>query len=171
MPSTYTLIKGETLTSSSASYTFTAIPSTFTDLVLRYSTRGSDTSTQSNFIITVNGGASGYGVTNINGDGSAVASQRATSAGSISHRAGTNADSSTTNTFANGEIYIPNYALTVAKPLSLFSGQETNATTAFLSASAGLITSTTAITSIEAKPSLGNWMIGSSFYLYGIKNS
>jgi hypothetical protein len=39
MPSTYTLIKGETIGSSAASYTFTAIPSTFTDLVLRISVR------------------------------------------------------------------------------------------------------------------------------------
>ena len=39
MPNTYTLIKGETLTTAAASYAFTAIPSTYTDLVIRWSAR------------------------------------------------------------------------------------------------------------------------------------
>jgi len=42
MPSTYTLISSNVLGSSAASVTFSAIPSTYTDLVLRISARGLD---------------------------------------------------------------------------------------------------------------------------------
>jgi hypothetical protein len=173
MATTYTLIKGETLAGSQASYTFSAIPSTYTDLCIKYSLRGSDSLTQSNLRISFNSDVTGYGTTNLNGDGSAAASQRSTSAANMSHRAGMDAAGATASTFANGEIYIPNYAGSTAKPVSFFSGQETNAaTTAYVSATAGLSTVTTAaITSIILTPSVGNFLTDSSFYLYGIKNS
>ena len=173
MATTYTLISSQTLASSAASVTFSAIPSTYTDLCIKYSVRGSDSLTQSNLKMSFNSDVTGYGTTNINGDGSAAASQRSTSAANMSHRAGIDAAGSTANTFANGEIYIPNYTGSTAKPISFFSGQETNAaTTAYISATAGLSTVTTAaITSIILTPSVGNFVADSTFYLYGIKSS
>ena len=69
MPSTYTLIKGETLTSSAASYTFSAIPSTYTDLIVRYSMRKSDTNNGPiNVLVRFNGSsASNYSQTTVLG--------------------------------------------------------------------------------------------------------
>ena len=53
MPNTYELIKGETLTGSAASYTFSAIPSTFSDLVLKVSAR-TDVNANDQIILQIN---------------------------------------------------------------------------------------------------------------------
>ena len=82
-----------------------------------------------------------------------------------------NAATATNNTFANFEIYIPSYTAIQNKPSSAFGVAENNATSPiFIQVSAGLRSVTDAITSISLVPS-GNFVSGSSFYLYGIKNS
>jgi hypothetical protein len=43
MANTYTLIESQVLGSSAASVTFSAIPATYTDLVLKFSSRNDDT--------------------------------------------------------------------------------------------------------------------------------
>jgi hypothetical protein len=170
MPSTYTLIKGETLASSAASYTFTAIPSTFTDLVLRISERqtAAGLTNFTNFTYNSSGGTA-YSRTYINGTGSAATS------GSNSNQAFlryyTNGDDTTANTFNSTEIYIPNYTVSQNKPCSIFAPTETNAVAIEMQVVAGLWRDTTAISSIQITPVSGNLAAGSSYYLYGIKNS
>lgn len=168
MPSTYTLISSNVLGSSAASVTFSAIPSTYTDLVLRISARLDVGGVGNNASVAFNGlGTSIFSGTFIRGNGSAASSGRYTSGSSLSVRVpGTDA---TSNTFSSNEIYFPNYTGTTQKPISQFNVVETNATATDLFAWADLANLTTAITSITVTGS--NFVSGSSFYLYGIKNS
>ena len=172
MPSTYTLIKGETLASSAASYSFTAIPSTFTDLVLRVSLRDSTTATPyRRFNMSFNGQTTGYSQTYLDGNGAIASSGRYTGNSAIYAKSSVDTAIATASTFSSAEVYIPNYGGTTSKPLSIFGVAENNVTTAEMSLSAALSTLASAITSIAITPQSGNFVTGSSFYLYGIKNS
>jgi hypothetical protein len=82
----------------------------------------------------------------------------------------TNCATSTADTFTNAEMYIPSYLSSANKPISQITSMENNTTTAFIEAHAHLIGSSTAINSITFTAS-GDFVSGSSFYLYGIKNS
>ena len=172
MPSTYTLISSNVLASSAASVTFSAIPSTYTDLVLRFSTRTDAATTQSQMWITINGlTTSIYSFRRFYGTGTAVSNEA--SAATLPDNVTTaiaDGANATASTFANGEIYIPSYTVAQNKPFSSISSQENNLTAAYTSALAGLISSTASVTSLSIlTPS--NFVSGSSFYLYGIKNS
>jgi hypothetical protein len=170
MPSTYTLIKGETIGSAAASYTFTAIPSIYTDLLLRWSAR-CDTTTE-NVDIQLNAATTNYSLTQLDGYGSSgVASSRLT-AGLVGIRVyGMTNSGNTANTFGSAEFYLPNYAGSTNKPNSTFAVTETNATVALIQAVAGLRSNTDPVTSLRLSTGSGNFVSGSSFYLYGIKNS
>ncbi len=166
MPSTYTLISSNVLSSTAASVTFSAIPSTYTDLVLRWSV---NTSSLQDGTIYFNGtlGTTNYSRTFLAGNGATASSGRA------SNREAIDMDyigSATANTFASGEMYLPNYAGSVNKPLSTISALEANSTTAYLRANAGLARVTAAVTSLTIAAA-GTFSSGSSFYLYGVKNS
>jgi hypothetical protein len=172
MPATYTLIASNTLSSAAASVTFSAIPATYTDLVLRYSARSDGASVDDYFSLTVNGiTTSVYSLTNLTSDGSTVGSTRLSN--NTSMRAyGCAGANSTSNTFASGELYIPSYTAAQNKPLSNYGANETNASAVFMGAVANLYRQTTAISSITFAPLVGtNIVSGSSFFLYGIKNS
>ena len=170
MPSTYELIKGETLATTAASYTFSAIPSTYTDLLIRYSARLNSASSEVD--LRFNGVASNYSSTRIVGNGSTAVSLRITSSSLLRFYESANYSTNTADTFSSMEIYIPNYTASQNKPFSSFVATETNASTAYLVAQANLWSNTDAITSILLDPiSSNNFVAGSSFYLYGIKNS
>jgi hypothetical protein len=168
MPSTYTLISSNVLSSSAASVTFSAIPSTYTDLVLRVSARADDTS---RFKITFNSDtSSSYSDTYIGSDGATPFSSRDQDTFIWGYYA-INIQSATANTFSNAELYIPSYTASQNKPLSLDARSENNGTTAYMAGLAGLWRNTAAITSVTLAAYSGNIVSGSSFYLYGIKNS
>jgi hypothetical protein len=173
MPSTYTLISSNVLSSTASSVTFSSIPSTFTDLVLRISARTNraNVSDSLGYYYNSDTTAANYPATVILGEGSGTpTSSRANSVND--ETAFINGNTSTASTFGNTEIYIPNYALTITKPSSNFSVAETNATTVRMNAAAVLYTPTTAISSITITPISGTLFLStSSFYLYGIKNS
>lgn len=174
MANTYTLISSNVLSSSAASVTFSSIPSTYTDLVLRVSVRTDQASlTWSQLWLRFNGSsAANYSYRNVQGNGSAAFSGSDTNDTKIVLSLGANASTSTANTFSNNEIYIPNYAGTTNKPISAFTAHENNATAAYTTATAGLRSVTDAITSVVLLlDSTFQFVSGSSFYLYGIKNS
>jgi hypothetical protein len=175
MPSTYTLIKGDTLTASAASYTFTAIPSTYTDLVIRASIRENAGGAFPNAInLTFNGSsASNYSITQVSTDTTTPGSNRYSNQPAVYINGSVNGSASTANTFSNVEIYIPVYALTQNKTFSASFNSEANLTTDLrwtVGAAAGLRSVTAAITSVtlDCGASLG---VGTSFYLYGISKS
>ena len=168
MPATYTLISSNVLSSSAASVTFSAIPATYTDLVLRYSAR-TTTGTVDNIQTSLNGATSGFSETYLYGTGSAAVSG-AGSAQSVLYAIYVNGGSTTASTFTNGEFYIPSYTASQNKPFSITGGLENNATLGRVFTTAALWSSSAAITSIKLEP-FNSFVSGSSFYLYGISNA
>lgn len=168
MASTYTLISSQVLASSAASVTFSSIPATYTDLVLRYSARNDAASIATNLLVSYNGSSSSFSSTLLYGDGASAASTRLTN---NTNAAISVSASATTNTFANGEFYVPNYSSANYKSYSSNSVSENNATTAYVWISAGLWSNTAAITSMTLSLSGSNFVQYSSFYLYGISNA
>jgi hypothetical protein len=170
MANTYQLISSNVLGSSAASVTFSSIPSTYTDLVVKFSARIDRAVTDSTMQITTNVSGSVYSGTRLRGNGSAVSTAPQTA--SSWEQNTINAGTSLANTFTNGELYFCNYALTSTnKPVSYFATTENNATLAYIDSIAQLLSSTTAITSVTFGAYGFNFVAGSSFYLYGIKNS
>lgn len=171
MANTYTLISSNVLASDTASVTFSAISSSYTDLVVRASLRSTEASTGKAIRVEFNGDSSTiYSVTRINGDGSAVSSSRRSTYAFIDGYTA-DADSNTSNTYSTFELYLPNYTSTANKPMSIIHAQENNTTAAEMNAIAGLYRNSTAISSIKFNFASLNIKSGSSFYLYGIKNS
>ena len=169
MPSTYTLISSNVLSSSAASVTFSAIPSTYTDLVLRWSIRSNRAAVQDWMKIELNADTTNLSYTRVEADGTGTYSGRSTSILVVGTTSG---NTTTSNTFGNGEFYIPSYTASQNKPVSGFGVGEDNAVGALIMATAGLWRSTSAITEIKIlSESANNLLTGSSFYLYGIKNS
>ena len=172
MANTYTLIASNVLTGSAASVTFSSIPSTYTDLVLRVTGRTDASQVNDDMAIRLNGGTSGYSRTFLNGTGSAAGSGRSVSASYAIDYGSLVGSTATASTFGSAELYFPNYTSSSSKPFSSFGVGETNATTAYMGATALLSNLTSAITSIAIIPNNGaNFVSGSSFYLYGIKNA
>jgi hypothetical protein len=174
MPSTYTLISSNVLSSTASSVTFSAIPSTYTDLALRVSARTNYGAISDYLQIYFNGStAANYSDTTLWGDGASVFTLRNSNA-NLSEASTMSANNATANTFGSAEIYIPNYTASQNKPVGAFGVAESN-TTSFSSsfgvvADASLWRDTTAITSITLD-AYGTYQIGSSFYLYGISKS
>lgn len=171
MANTYTLITSNSLTSTASSVTFSNIPNTYTDLLIKISARSDTAAIFQNLRATINGNTSTvYSTTRLEGNGSSASSARSTSA-SFMASGDINGDTSSANTFASIEMYFPSYTASINKPISTFAAQEHNSSLAYLRGIAGLFSSTSAISTIEFKPVADNFLAGSSFFLYGIKNS
>jgi hypothetical protein len=173
MANTYTLIASNVLISDTASISFTSIPATYTDLVLRMTARSSRAVSTQSVTLKFNGDGTTtkYSRTFVRGDAPNVTGGRQTSTSSngTPYITGTSA---TANTFNSVELYIPNYAGATNKPSSGFGAPEDNVTLVqFIEVMAGLYTETAAISSIQLTLPAGDFVSGSSFYLYGIKNS
>jgi len=168
MAYSYKLIEAKTLASAVSSITFSSIPQTYTDLLLKTCARGSTTGGDpwSDAQLSFNGNTSNQTERWLGGFGSAAAS--GTGSQMILR---VNKDSSTSNTFDNSEFYIPNYTSANYKSVSLDNAVENNATAALLMFNAQLWSNTAAITSLTLALGAGNFMVNSTFYLYGISNS
>ena len=177
MPSTYTLISSNVLASSAASVTFSAIPSTYTDLVVRASVRSDQTNPDLMWRIN-NNTSSIYSDTQLNTswNGSSYVAQSVRDNAIDKFRIqyiGQESDS-TANTFSNYEWYFPNYTVAQNRVVSFFGVDESNTASAaepVIAIGASLALTTTAISEISFFLNSGNYVSGSSFYLYGIKNS
>ena len=172
MALTYTLIQSTTLGSNTSSVTLSSIPQTYDDLVLRASVRTTLNAFKEPFWIRPNSTASGYSETWMYGVGSGALSSRQSSATAWYEGMYINANSSTSNTFSQVDVYLPNYAVTATKTMSAFVAFPTaNTNEGQVQADSGTLTNTAAFTSLFLLPSTGDFVTGSSFYLYGIKNS
>jgi hypothetical protein len=173
MPATYTLIASNTLSTSAASVTFSSILTTYTDLILRMSVRGGNAgSLNAVSRITLNGSSvADYSDTVLNAYNTTVSSFRNSS--NTYFDPNSNAVPSagdTSNTFASTEVYLPNYTSSQNKTFGNFGVSGTN--TAFsITGQAALWRVTSAINSITVTNTGNNFVAGSSFFLYGIKNS
>jgi hypothetical protein len=170
MPVTYQLISSNVLGSAAASVTFSSIPATYTDLVVRGSVRNDNASNADGLWIRLNGlTTSIYSDTTLYGNGSSALSFRASNA--TKTEGAVQGTTTTSNTFTTFEFYLPSYLSSSNKPASGIFQTENNATEARTYAIAHLIRTTNAITQIEFSLATGNFVSGSSFYLYGISKS
>ncbi len=170
MAENYVLLETIELTQSAASVTFDNIPqSGYTDLKMVMSARSDGADWDSVSIRFNNDSNSGrYTSRALRGNGSTVISFVGgnTTSSYISEGNGTN---STSNTFTNSEVYIPNYTASIQKSISVDAVGENNATAGYQVLSAGLYNQTTSISSITLQWGSGyNFVSGSTFSLYGL---
>jgi hypothetical protein len=167
MANTFIKIASTTVGSGgAASIDFTSIPSTYTDLVVVVSAR--NTSTSGGAInMKFNGSSSNYSNRYVQGNGASASSATYSAAivGEI------NLSNSTASTFASNSFYIPNYAGSTNKSVSVDSVTENNATTAYTTLTAGLWSDISAINQITFTPTANSFAQYSTATLYGIKNS
>ena len=171
MPNTFELIASSTVGSGgAANIDFTSIPSTYTDLCLLVSARSARSGQLIDSLkITFNGSATGYSSRYLAGDGATVSSYTGSST-SINEPL-INAATSTSSTFSNWNVYIPNYAGSSNKSLSIDYVVENNATTGYDHLAAGLWSNSAAITQITLTPVFSTFAQYSTAYLYGVKNA
>ena len=161
--STYSTIATTTLGSAASSYTFSSIPSTYTDLVLVASGLGSaNTGVGMQFN---NDTGTNYSGIFLEGNGTTAVSERQTSAGSIRVAWNSLWD---TSTIANIVINIQNYSNTTTYKTSI---NRSNNSARYAEAIVGLWRSTAAINSIKLSGSSANFAAGSTFTLYGIASA
>jgi hypothetical protein len=169
MPNTFTLIASSTVGSGgAASIDFSSIPSTYTDLMLVTSLRTNDNPGYgwSDVTLSFNGSTASRTSRTLTGNGSSASSF---SNSTIITRV--NNAFTTASTFSNGSWYIPNYAGSNNKSLSIDEVTENNATAAVMDMVAGLWSNTAAINQITITGSTGSFVQHSTAYLYGIVNS
>jgi hypothetical protein len=154
-----------------ASIDFSAIPSTYTDLVVILSARSSRSNTTDTVFLKFNNTNTTYTTRRLYGLGSTAGSDTG-SAGNGIDIASIDAATSTSSTFNNQQIYIPNYAGSTQKSVSSDSVSENNSSTGnFLNLTAGLWNGTSAINQITLTPDVGSFVQYSSAYLYGVSNA
>ena len=169
---TYTLVMPAVVVGSggAASITFSSIPSTYTDLVIKLSGRASNSAAANSLRVQVNSITSGYSARGLRGDGSSATSF--TDSGATFFVGVINANTGTASTFSNIEIYIPNYAGSTNKSISIDSARENNTTAADAYLIAGLLSNTAAISSLTLTcETSANFMEYSTAYLYGVSNA
>ena len=165
MASTYTPIATTTLGSATPSYTFSSIPSTYTDLILIIN---GGTAATTNVQLRFNGDtATNYSSSHLYGDG--------TSAGSFRY---SNATALQINYYAypenafdwNAICHIQNYSNSTTYKTAI---ARANKASNGVNAAVGLWRSTAAITSVTVRSSDGttNFNVGSTFTLYGIQSA
>ena len=172
MPNTFELIASSTVgAGGAADITFSSIANTWTDLVLKLSLRDDQAGNWGNIRIQFAGVTSGvYSERTIYGTGSGAASFTNNSQ-AFNATVYDNQATSTSSTFGNAEVYIPNAASSNNKSFSTDSVTENNATSAIAILGAGLMANTSAISSIKIYTVSGSFVQHSTAYLYGIKNS
>lgn len=147
---------------------FSSVPTTFTDLKIVISAR-STRATDSAIGITFNTSGGTYANRRLIGTGSTVASDSQT-AGGLAY-ANIPGAGSTSNTFGNIEIYIPNYLSSTAKSFSSDVVEENNSSSTYvqLMLFASSWSGTAAISTITLYDWNGsNFATGTTASLYGI---
>lgn len=174
MPNTYNLIASNTVGSGGAStITFSSIPSTYTDLVVRVSGRSTRTGFTYDYPrIKFNSSSSGYTDKRLYGTGSGTAASDTNTETTSITASQVPGPNSTSNTFGNMDIYIPNYASANYKSVSIDCVTEEAGTTAYAILDAALWSNTAAINQIDITLySTSNYAQYSTFTLYGINKS
>jgi hypothetical protein len=170
MANTFELIASSTAGSGgAASFTFTAIPATYTDLTLQLSVRAANSGGPGGFVLvpTINGSTSNFSWRRVGSDGTTAFSD----SGATNYWSNLPGSTVTANTFASFSIYIPSYTSSNNKSISLDSSVEINSTLGRETLMASLWSNSAAITSIGLAVDTGNFEQYSSAYLYGVKNA
>jgi hypothetical protein len=167
---TYTLISSITVGATAvASVEFTSIPATYTDLVVLLSGRSD----------TIRAADGGYAMISFNGSTANLSSvylynyNGSLFSGTGVSILGWNVPSDyTANTFTNNIWYIPNYASSNFKSISDDTVTENVSTNILSGLTAGLWSSTSAITSVKiSNEAAAKFVQYTTAYLYGISNA
>ena len=169
MATTYEIIASVTVGSGgAANMEFTSIPATYTDLFLVHSTRTSRAAYHESLLLSFNGSTANRSNRRLYGNGQNAQSTTDT----IMHGGQASGATSTSNTFGNSSVYIPNYTSSNNKSSSDDSVSEDNNTYAVAEMIANLWSNSAAITSITLTPENGGTIQQhSTAYLYGISNA
>jgi hypothetical protein len=169
---TMTLIASYTVSSSVNNFTFSSIPSTYTDLKLVQSARGTDNTSYNHYAFN-SSTSSQSGITFYTETSTPTINSFATTY--IQPITSQNYPGNITNAFASAELYIPNYNSSNYKSVLADGVTGSANTSGFLSFGAYLWSNTSPITSITVYEGgfgdTGTYLTGSTFYLYGINNS
>jgi hypothetical protein len=178
MATTCILLSSTVLGSTQNTVTISSIPSTYTDLLLNVSARNSSPGRYEAFRIEFNGtSANNYHNYSLRGNGSAsgIGSGTYDNLNPYITANWGQGNGSTANIFSSHSIYIPSYASSLAKAVAVTSVTEENSglvNYAWTVMTAGLWNNTSAINQIKfTSPGGYDYLTGSSFHLYGIKNS
>lgn len=170
MASTYSFVAKYVVTAATEGPTILAFTSlgNYTDLILKISSRNNNPSTAGNILLYFNGSTSGY--TNIFIQGSGLGSP---GSGAVARMVGDmDTSNSASGIFNNIEVYIPNYLSALNKTFNAESVTEETGATAYSMLSVNTRSNTEALTSIGIEDRSGySYVQGTSFYLYGIKNT
>jgi hypothetical protein len=169
MPVTYKKIASVTVGSGgAANIEFTSIPGIYTDLILLHSLRTSRNAYHESLTLSFNGLTTNRTNRRLYGDGASVSSTNDT----VMYGGQASGATSTSSTFGNSMIYIPNAAGNTNKSSSEDGVSENNNTNAFAEFNANLWSSTAAITQITLTPeNSGTIQQHSTATLYGISKS
>lgn len=171
MANTYKLISSATVGAGGATtISFTSIPQTFTDLCLKLSARVESSLIYSNATLAFNGTTTGYSNIRLTGNGSTASSSTITGANFL-YIGEVSGNASTSNTFGNLEVYIPNYTSANHKSASSDLASETDGTTAYAGLHAHLWANTSAITSMTIGQGHTTFLQYTTATLYGITKS
>jgi hypothetical protein len=168
----YELIEHRRLDANAANITFSSIPQNYSDLVILSSLRGDSGSGLGNVgvYLTINGLSTNRAAKWLYGSGAGSKGSISISGASIG--AVLPVASSTSNTFSNLYIYLPNYSGNTNKSFSVDNVAPQNSTDIYeLDLSSNLWSSTAPITSLAISVSNGNLVQGSSATLYGINRT
>ena len=176
MANTYSLISSSTVgVLGSSSVAFTSIPSAYTDLqvIISARTTANPSVSQSIFMKINNLTSSIYSQRAVEGNGASASSFTQSGVDNAVRFAISNGTSATASTFSSSAAYIPNYAGSNYKSVSIDTAGETNATTQYMNLIAYLVSTTDAITDLTFTTEVAavSFAQYSTFYLYGIKNS
>lgn len=169
-PPSFESIATATGTGSSATITFSSIPSTFKHLQIRYVGRTDNSASSRNYYIRLNSDSgANYAYHRLYGDGSVVGAEgyaSQTEAYCFSSMPGALAG---TNTMGVAITDLLDYSSsTKNKTLRTLHAFDNNGS-GNINLSSGLWMSTSAVTSITIVMANGNWTTASTFALYGIK--
>ena len=174
MATTYQLISSVTVGSGgAASMGFTSIPATYTDLKLVISSRTTEANYYSNLLMTFNGSsAANYSFLRFIGIGSGTSTDGPFTSQTNIYIGETDGSTATANTFGSFDLYIPNYAGSTYKSISVDKVMENNSSSLnILGFVAASWSNTAAINRITLTPASGNFVEYSTAYLYGISNA
>ena len=150
-----------------AALQFLSIPGTFTDLWLKISARGSNSTVYFTTKIRFNGATSDANMSNrfLQGPGSGSPSAGTGSLFLVGDIAG---NSSTSNTFGTADVYIPNYSDSTNKTATIDSTGENNSAENYTQIIYARWADNSAITSLSVQPVSGTFLQYSTATLYGI---
>jgi hypothetical protein len=171
MATSWTAIASATVsTATAANIDFTSIPSTYTDLCLKFSTRVNNAvNIVDDVYLSLNNVQTNFSMIRLFGTGTTAVSDN--SGGNSNFIAQVPNASATANTFGNSEIYIPNYASSLNKSIYANSVSENNATAAYAFFGSLLWSNSAAINRITITGLGSSFVQYSTATLYGIKNS